>query len=47
LLKTGIACYEKEAYTVDEDEFLDVDFDREEEISRELNEGVDFWCDEE
>lgn len=43
LFETVIECYNSNAYKVDESGILEINFDLEEEISRELNPNEEFW----
>lgn len=44
--ETIIAFYEKQVYFLDEDGYLDMDFDKEEEVAQELNPEIPFWFEE-
>jgi len=43
---TLIACYEDNVYFLDEDGYLDMDFDKEELVAQKLNPDIKFWFEE-
>lgn len=43
--ETIYECYKREIYFLDEDGFLDCDYDKEFEISHKLNPKATFWID--
>ncbi|CAA0156243.1 SMI1/KNR4 family protein [Tenacibaculum maritimum] len=44
--ETIIAFYEKKVFFLDKDGYLDIDFDKEEEVAQELNPEIPFWFEE-
>jgi len=45
-LETSIVCYKEEAYFIDEDGYLDIDFEKEELIGQRLNPENKYWFEE-
>lgn len=46
-LETICANYTEKVYDLDDDDYLNMDFDKEYEIARSINPGISFWEDEE
>lgn len=42
-LRTVIACYKEKTYFLDDDGYLDMDFDEEQLIGQKYNPGIDYW----
>ena len=42
-LRTIIACYKEKIYFLDDDGYLDMDFDEEQLIGQKYNPGIDYW----
>lgn len=42
-LRTIIACYQEKIYFLDDDGYLDMDFDGEQLIGQKYNPGIDYW----
>ncbi len=43
MFETLTECYKEEAYIVNEEGYIDVDYDLEQEISRRINPDAEFW----
>ncbi|PWB09240.1 SMI1/KNR4 family protein [Paramuribaculum intestinale] len=42
-LRTIIACYKEKIYFLDDDGYLDMDFDEEQLIGQKYNPDIDYW----